>query len=132
MEHLHDRRVRQHRAQRFHLALQRDRVDQVEVVAAQPDLDQAQARVVGPLPDELGVECDRVLLADAVAEVGERVSRVDPREPAHWADRLMVHPNAWVRWTSMGRPATLWSMAWARYGVRTRSAEAGLSSTVPS
>ena len=76
----HDLRVgvRQKLAQRREVvACQRERIHEVHVVASEADLDDAEAGVVGPFPDKLGVECDGVLLSGAGAEGGEGVWRID-------------------------------------------------------
>ena len=130
VEHLLDAPVLQERPERREVG-DRRRVDERDVVAAQADLDEPEAGVVGPLPDELGVEGDRLVAAGALDERLQVRDGVDQGVLAHrrpWT----VHPNACVFTTSTGSPATLWSSACRRYGVRTRSASAGLSSMAPS
>ncbi len=75
MEHLLDGRVGEQRRERFEV--QRRGVDQLDVVAADPDLHDAQRGHERPLPDELGVERDDLGGAGTVDEGDEGSSRID-------------------------------------------------------
>ena len=83
----------------------------MDVAPPEADLDEPEAGVIAPLPDELGVEGDGGERPGAVAEGFEAVGRVDHAQSVVC---LRAQPKAWVRWTSMGSPATLWSIACAR------------------